>query len=88
MKWLFQENLFQEGGRQVEMEEIRNVLDVGGARELPGSTHSVANCLLLFLSALSEPVIPVPLHQRVVECCNQPMLCKQVSSTLMPSRGM
>ena len=62
----------------MEMEQIRDVLDIGGGRDLPGSPHSVANCLLLFLSALSEPVIPTALHQRAVECCNQPMLCKQV----------
>ena len=76
---LSQENLFREGGLEVEMMQIRDALDVGGCRELPGSTHSVANCLLVFLSALSEPVIPVPLHQRAVDCCHQPMLCKQVS---------
>lgn len=66
------------------MEQIINALDVGGSsRGLPGSPHSMANCLLLFLSALSEPVIPVPLHQKAVDCCNQPMLCKQVGTTLV-----
>ena len=84
----FQENLFQEGGRQAEMQQIINALDVGGARELPGSAHSMAGCLLLFLSALREPVIPVPLHQKAMDCCNQPMLCKQVRSSLNHSRGI
>lgn len=72
------ENLFQESGRQVEVLQIIDALDVGGVRELPGSTHSVAQCLVLFLSALSEPVIPTPLHQRAMDCSNQPMLCKQL----------
>jgi hypothetical protein len=77
-----QENLFQESGRHVEVQEIIDALDVGGVRELPGSAHSVAGCVLLFLSALSEPVIPVPLQQRAMDCCNQPMLCKQLLLSL------
>ena len=67
------------------MQQIIDALDVGGARELPGSAHSMAGCLLLFLSALIEPVIPVPLHPRAMDCCHQPMLCKQVYTQLHPS---
>jgi len=61
----------------VEMEQIRDVLDVGG-KDLPGTPHSVAASLLLFLSALAEPVIPRALHQRAMDCSNQPLLCQQV----------
>ena len=54
------------------------MLDTGG-RELPGSTYSVASALLTFLAALADPVVPVALHQRCMECYNNATLCKQVS---------
>lgn len=73
----FQEDLFTEGGRKSEMEEIRNVLDTGG-RELPGTVFSVASSLLTFLAALAEPVVPVKLHTKCMEACNNTTLCKQV----------
>ena len=33
----------------------------------------------MFLRALAQPIIPQPLHQRCMDCCNNPTLCKQVS---------
>lgn len=69
----------------MEMEMIRDALDVGGT--LSGSPHSMASCLLLFLSALSDPVIPIALHHRAMECCHQPMLCKQVGPLSGPLEG-
>lgn len=53
------------------------MLDTGG-RDLPGSVFSVSSVLLTFLSALAEPVVPVSLHARCMDCCNNATLCKQV----------
>ena len=72
-------NLFTDGGLQSELVEIRNMLDTGGASsELPGTVHSVAAALLSFLQALSEPVVPYRLHVKCMDCCNTPILCRQV----------
>ena len=55
------------------------MLDTGGSSpELPGSVHSVAAALLSFLQALSEPVVPYRLHAKCMDCCNTPILCRQV----------
>ena len=59
------------------MEEIRHVLDTGG-KEVPGSVFSMASSLLTFLAALADPVVPVSLHTRCMEACNNTTLCKQV----------
>ncbi|KAG9331296.1 hypothetical protein JZ751_019528 [Albula glossodonta] len=52
-----QEDLFQQPGLRTEFEEIRDCLDTGMPESLPGSNHSVAEALLMFLDALPEPVI-------------------------------
>ena len=72
-----QEGLFSDGGRASELEEIIDMLDTGG-KDLPGSVFSVASILLTFLAALAEPVVPVSLHSRCMDCCNNATLCKQV----------
>ena len=55
------------------------MLDAGGASsELPGTVHSVAAALLSFLQALSEPVVPYRFHAKCMDCCNTPILCRQV----------
>ncbi len=72
-----QEGLFSDGGRKAELDEIRNMLDTGG-KDLPGTVYSVASVLLTFLAALAEPVVPVSLHARCMDCCNNATLCKQV----------
>ena len=53
------------------------MLDTGG-KDLPGSVFSVASVLLTFLAALAEPVVPVFLHSRCMDGCNNSTLCKQV----------
>ena len=45
-----------------------------------GSVYSVAAVLMTFLRSLREPVVPRALHQRCTDACNNPTLCKQVSS--------
>ena len=53
------------------------MLDTGG-KDLPGSVVSVGSILITFLSALAEPVVPIALHSRCMDCSNNATLCKQV----------
>ncbi|XP_030225503.1 type II inositol 1,4,5-trisphosphate 5-phosphatase isoform X1 [Gadus morhua] len=77
-----QEDLFQQPGLRSEFQEIRDYLDTGVPDSLPGSNHSVAEALLLFLESLPEPVVPYSLYQQCLDCCSSPMLCKKVISKL------
>uniref|UniRef100_A0AAY5K6Z4 phosphoinositide 5-phosphatase n=1 Tax=Esox lucius TaxID=8010 RepID=A0AAY5K6Z4_ESOLU len=74
--------LFQQPGLRSEFQEIRDCLDTGMPDSLPGSNHSVAEALLLFLDALPEPVVPFSLYQQCLECCSNPSQCKKVVSCL------
>uniref|UniRef100_A0A674E729 phosphoinositide 5-phosphatase n=1 Tax=Salmo trutta TaxID=8032 RepID=A0A674E729_SALTR len=67
---LKQGELFQQPGLRSEFVEIRDCLDTGMPDSLPGSNHSVAEALLLFLDALPEPVVPFSLYQQCLECCS------------------
>ena len=77
-----QEDLFTDGGRQAELQDIQDVLDRGG-KELPGTVFSAAAALLTFLSALAEPVVPTSLHARAMEGNNNLTLCKQVCALVL-----
>ncbi|XP_066573847.1 type II inositol 1,4,5-trisphosphate 5-phosphatase isoform X2 [Amia ocellicauda] len=77
-----QEDLFQQPGLRSEFEEIRDCLDTGMPDSLPGSNHSVAEALLLFLDALPEPVICHSLYQQCLESSANYALCKKVVSML------
>ncbi|XP_012994947.4 type II inositol 1,4,5-trisphosphate 5-phosphatase isoform X2 [Esox lucius] len=77
-----QAELFQQPGLRSEFQEIRDCLDTGMPDSLPGSNHSVAEALLLFLDALPEPVVPFSLYQQCLECCSNPSQCKKVVSCL------
>ena len=77
VNYLLQEELFTDGGRQAELQDIQDVLDRGG-KELPGTVFSVAAALLTFLSALAEPVVPTSLHAKAMDGNNNLTLCKQV----------
>ncbi|XP_046892778.1 type II inositol 1,4,5-trisphosphate 5-phosphatase isoform X1 [Hypomesus transpacificus] len=77
-----QEDIFQQPGLRSEFQEIRDCLDTGTPDSLPGSNHSVAEALLLFLDALPEPVIPYSLYQQCLECCSNTSQCKKVISML------
>uniref|UniRef100_A0A8C8ELX2 phosphoinositide 5-phosphatase n=2 Tax=Oncorhynchus tshawytscha TaxID=74940 RepID=A0A8C8ELX2_ONCTS len=65
-----QGELFQQPGLRSEFVEIRDCLDTGMPDSLPGSNHSVAEALLIFLDALPEPVVPFSLYQQCLECCS------------------
>ncbi|XP_036442524.1 type II inositol 1,4,5-trisphosphate 5-phosphatase isoform X2 [Colossoma macropomum] len=77
-----QEDLFQQPGLRSEFEEIRDCLDTGTPDTLPGSNHSVAEALLLFLDALPEPVVPFSLYQQCLECSFNSGQCKMIISML------
>lgn len=77
-----QEDLFQQPGLRAEFEEIRDCIDTGMPDSLPGSNHSVAEALLLFLDALPEPVICYSLYQQSLDASGSFTLCKKVVSML------
>ncbi|XP_071521697.1 inositol polyphosphate 5-phosphatase OCRL [Panulirus ornatus] len=73
------EGLFTSPGLQKEIVEIRTCLDEGVPNGLlPGSVHSVAEALLLFLEALPEPVIPYNLYQAALDATPNFSLCKEI----------
>lgn len=77
------EGLFTNGGLQKEMLQIRACLDAGVPDDIiPGSVHSVAEALLVFLEALPEPVIPFSLYQTALDATPNFSLCKDVVNSL------
>uniref|UniRef100_A0A9J7Z1V5 phosphoinositide 5-phosphatase n=3 Tax=Cyprinus carpio TaxID=7962 RepID=A0A9J7Z1V5_CYPCA len=79
---VLQEELFQQPGLRGEFEEIRDCLDTGSLDTLPGSNHSVAEALLLFLDALPDPVIPFSFYPQCLDCCSDSSRCRQIISVL------
>uniref|UniRef100_A0A8C6TKG1 phosphoinositide 5-phosphatase n=1 Tax=Neogobius melanostomus TaxID=47308 RepID=A0A8C6TKG1_9GOBI len=77
-----QEEIFQQPGLRIEFAEIRDCLDTGMPDSLPGSNHSVAEALLLFLDALPEPVVPYSFYLQCLECCSNASQCVKVISML------
>ncbi|XP_023656276.1 inositol polyphosphate 5-phosphatase OCRL isoform X1 [Paramormyrops kingsleyae] len=77
-----QEDLFQTPGMQGELQNIIDCLDTSIPETIPGSNHSVAEALLIFLEALPEPVVCYELYQRCLECSLDIRLCKQLVSQL------
>ncbi|XP_069469081.1 inositol polyphosphate 5-phosphatase OCRL isoform X2 [Ambystoma mexicanum] len=77
-----QEDLFQTPGLQDELQQIIDCLDTSIPDTIPGSNHSVAEALLIFLEALPEPVICYEQYQRCLEVSLDSQSCKQVISQL------
>uniref|UniRef100_A0A4W4HLU2 phosphoinositide 5-phosphatase n=1 Tax=Electrophorus electricus TaxID=8005 RepID=A0A4W4HLU2_ELEEL len=77
-----QEDLFQQPGLRSEFEVIRDCLDTGTLDSLPGSNHSVAESLLLFLDALPDPVVPFSVYQECLDCSSNIGQCKKIISLL------
>uniref|UniRef100_A0A5F9C9I5 Inositol polyphosphate 5-phosphatase OCRL n=1 Tax=Oryctolagus cuniculus TaxID=9986 RepID=A0A5F9C9I5_RABIT len=77
-----QEDLFQTPGMQEELQQIIDSLDTSIPETIPGSNHSVAEALLIFLEALPEPVICYELYQRCLDSAHDPRICRQVISQL------
>ncbi|XP_046544350.1 inositol polyphosphate 5-phosphatase OCRL-like [Haliotis rubra] len=72
-----QEDLFLQPGKQAEIQMIRDALDTGNPDLIPGSVHSVAEAMLLFLESLPQPVIPFAQYQTCLDCSNNFLLSKQ-----------
>ncbi|XP_077950606.1 type II inositol 1,4,5-trisphosphate 5-phosphatase isoform X2 [Gasterosteus aculeatus] len=79
---LNQEDIFQQPGLRIEFAEIRDCLDTGIPDSLPGSNHSAAEALLLFLDALPEPVVPYSFYQQCLESCSSASQCEKIISML------
>lgn len=77
-----QEDLFQTPGLQDELQQIIDCLDTSIPDKVPGTNHSVAEALLIFLEALPEPVICYELYQRCLDSSQDPRICRQVISQL------
>ncbi|XP_067903661.1 inositol polyphosphate 5-phosphatase OCRL isoform X1 [Heterodontus francisci] len=77
-----QEDLFQTPGTQEELQQIFDCLDTSIPQTIPGSNHSVAEALLIFLEALPEPVICYELHQRCLEMSYDSRSCKNLIGQL------
>jgi len=61
--------LFEQPGVASEISAIRLKLDTSMPDSLPGSVHSVAEALLIFLETLKEPIIPYSLMQKALDSC-------------------
>eukprot|EP00057_Strongylocentrotus_purpuratus_P016572 XP_011671046.1 PREDICTED: inositol polyphosphate 5-phosphatase OCRL-1 [Strongylocentrotus purpuratus] len=79
---IHKENLFGQEGLHSEVLAIRDFLDTGFPEEIPGSIHSVAESLLVFLASLKEPVIPNKFYQKCLDGANNFTLCKQIMKQL------
>ncbi|XP_029476002.1 type II inositol 1,4,5-trisphosphate 5-phosphatase isoform X2 [Rhinatrema bivittatum] len=77
-----QEDLFQQPGLRSDFEAIRDCLDTGMPDTLPGSIHSVAEALLLFLEGLPEPVLCYRLYEACLESASDYAMCKEAVSRL------
>ncbi|KAH9491544.1 hypothetical protein Btru_030906 [Bulinus truncatus] len=80
------EELFQQPGRNPEIQLIRECLDTGKPEHFPTadslSVHSVAEAFLLFLESLPQPVIPYLFYTKCLSTSNNLLLSKQIVSCL------
>lgn len=74
--------LFEQPGLSSEIALIRQTLDTSLPDNLPGSVHSVAEALLIFLETLKEPIIPYSLTQKALDASATFAGCKSVYSSL------
>lgn len=66
--------LFQSEGTESEFSAIIDSLDTGRPEIIPGSVHSVAKVLIIFLKCLPEPVIPSKEYDRCLDCLLDPAI--------------
>ncbi|XP_037080342.1 type II inositol 1,4,5-trisphosphate 5-phosphatase-like [Pollicipes pollicipes] len=77
-------DLFARSGLPSEVQLIREALDTTLPETLPGSIHSVAEALLLFLASLPEPVIPSDYVVQCMESSDNFIQSKHIVSQLPP----
>ncbi|XP_041351900.1 inositol polyphosphate 5-phosphatase OCRL-like [Gigantopelta aegis] len=70
--------LFKQPGKPQEIRDIIDCLDTGVPDKLSGGVHAVAECLLLFLESLADPVIPFSCYQQCLDYSHNFQLCKQL----------
>lgn len=71
-------------GDPKEVDELRECLDTGQPFPSPINIHSMAECLLLFLSSLADPVIPQTNYFTILEQSGSYLKCKQLIQSLPP----
>lgn len=74
--------LFEQPGLASEISAIRLKLDTSMPDSLPGSVHSVAEALLIFLETLKEPIIPYSLMQKALDACGTFQSARTIFSSL------
>ena len=82
------ESMFLQSGLRAEVIAIRNWLDTGLPVDIKSkvSIHSAAECLLLFLESLREPIIPFSAYGRCLDAASNYLQAKQMVSCLLPER--
>ncbi|XP_055887832.1 inositol polyphosphate 5-phosphatase OCRL-like [Biomphalaria glabrata] len=78
------DELFQQPGRNSEIQFIRDCLDTGRPEHIPDSlsVHSVAEAFLMFLESLPQPVIPYEFYTKCLSTSNNLLLSKQLVTSL------
>ncbi|CAG0879555.1 unnamed protein product [Cyprideis torosa] len=77
------DGLFQTPGHRSEILAIRDSLDAGVPEdELPGSIHSLAEALLIFLESMPDSVIPTSFYIKAIDASPNYMLCQQLVNQL------
>lgn len=71
-------HIFEQPGLHSELIAIREFLDTGMPNKIPGSVHSAAEALLLFLESLPVPVIPNEFYNQCLESANNYTMCRQL----------
>ncbi|EDV19934.1 uncharacterized protein TRIADDRAFT_32656, partial [Trichoplax adhaerens] len=81
------EGIFTETGLETEMMHVRDAMDTLSILYITKefSAFSVANCLLEFLDAFPQPVIPHSFFQKCIDNCNNFIACKQVILQQIPT---
>ncbi len=86
--WLYryglnEPDIFLQRGIPEEMASVREFLDTGtGSIPTSFSPHSVAETMLDFLRALSQPVIPIVYYAQAIEPNAQHAFCRQIIEAL------
>ncbi|GAB6030996.1 hypothetical protein CHUAL_007816 [Chamberlinius hualienensis] len=77
-----QDQLFEQPGLPNEIILIRECLDSCMPTIIPGSIHSIAETLLIFLESLPEPVIPSNFYSRCLEAAQNSFQCQRIIQQL------
>nr|XP_023690270.1 inositol polyphosphate 5-phosphatase OCRL-1-like isoform X1 [Paramormyrops kingsleyae] len=80
-----QEDLFNIAGLPDELQAIIDCLETSIPSTIPGSSHSVAQALVIFLEALPEPVVCYRFYRQCLDCSHDSRLCRQLVAQLPPS---